>query len=246
MVSMIMKAIQYCMLITLMLLPDGTPSSAISSDDRSILFREDFNSLDNWKPFFFPKIRKHSTYTIEAAGQDHVLKAESSGTASAIVYKESFNVYDHPRVRWRWKVDSVYKKGDARTKEGDDYPIRVYVMFEYDPEQAGAFEKMKYGLARSIYGKYPPHSSLSYVWANRDESGKFLASPYTDRAKMVLLEKGAEKAGTWQEAEVNILEDYEQAFGKKPPARARLAVMNDSDNTGVSSVSYLDYIVISK
>lgn len=243
---MIMKAIQYCMLITLMLLPAGTPSSATASDYRNILFREDFNSLDSWIPFFFPKIRKHSTYTIEAAGQDHVLKAESSGTASAIVYKESFNVYEHPRVKWRWKVDSVYKKGDARTKEGDDYPIRVYVMFEYDPAQAGAFEKMKYGMARSIYGKYPPHSSLSYVWANRDESGKFLTSPYTDRAMMVLLEKGAEKAGTWQEAEVNILEDYEQSFGKKPPARARLAVMNDSDNTGESSVSYLDYIEIFK
>ena len=153
---------------------------------RNILFREDFASLDNWKPFFFPKIKKHSTYTIETNGQSHILKAESSGSASAIVYKDSFNVYEHPRVKWRWKVGNVYKKGDARTKEGDDYPIRVYIMFEYDPEQAGAFEKMKYGIARSIYGEYPPHSSLSYVWANKDEPGRFLASPYTNKAMMVL------------------------------------------------------------
>jgi hypothetical protein len=41
---------------------------------------------------------------------------------------------------------------------------------------------------------------------------------------MVLLEKGQQKVGIWQEEEINILEDYQQAFGEKPPARARIAV----------------------
>jgi len=234
------------MLIMLMLLPASMPSSALGSDGRDVLFREDFNSLDNWKPFFFPKKKKPSTYTIEKNGPEHVLRAESNASASAIVYKNSFNVYEHPRMKWRWKVGNVYKKGDARTKKGDDYPIRVYIMFEYDPEQAGAFEKMKYGLARSIYGEYPPHSSLSYVWANKDEPEKFLTSPYTDKAMMVLLEKGPQKVGAWQDEEINILDDYQQAFGVKPPARARMAIMNDSDNTGESSVSYMEYIEIFK
>ena len=243
---MILNAANFLLLIMLMLLPASMPSSALGSDERDTLFREDFNSLDSWKPFFFPKIQKHSTYTIETNGQSHILKAASSGSASAIVYKDPFNVYEHPRVKWRWKVGNVYKKGNVRTKEGDDYPIRVYIMFKYDPEQAGAFEKMKYGVARSIYGEYPPHSSLSYVWANKDEPGRFLTSPYTNKAMMVLLEKGAQKAGTWQDEEINILEDYQQAFGVKPPARARIAVMNDSDNTGESSVSYMKYIEIFK
>ena len=243
---MILNALRPLMLIMLMLLPADMPSSALGADSRDVLFREDFNSLDNWKPFFFPRIKKHSTYTIERNGSEHVLRAESSASASAIVYKDSFNIYEHPRVKWRWKVNNVYKNGDARTKKGDDYPIRVYIMFEYDPEQAGAFEKMKYGLARSIYGEYPPHSSLSYVWANKDEPEKFLTSPYTDKAMMVLLEKGPQKVGAWQDEEINILDDYQQAFGVKPPARARMAIMNDSDNTGESSVSYMEYIEIFK
>ena len=101
-------------------------------------------------------------------------------------------------------------------------------------------------MARSIYGEYPPHSSLSYVWANKDDPDRFLQSPYTNRAMMVLLEKVRQKVGTWQEEEINILEDYQQAFGEKPPARARIAVMNDSDNTGESAVSYMEYIEIFK
>jgi hypothetical protein len=210
----------------------------------NVFFREDFAGLDNWKPFYFPKIEKHSIYTIVRDKTHHYLKAESNASASAIVYKDFFNVHDYPNVKWRWKVEGVYKKGETKTKAGDDYPLRVYVMFGYDPERANVFEKMKYGFLKSIYGAYPPHSSLNYVWANREQAETIVISPYTDRSKMVLLQKGARKAGTWQDETVDIVEDYQKAFGKKPPTRARIAIMNDSDNTGESSVSYMEYIEV--
>jgi hypothetical protein len=44
--------------------------------------------------------------------------------------------------------------------------------------------------------------------------------------------------------EIDILTDYQRAFGTKPPARARIAIMNDSDNTGESSVSWMDHIEV--
>lgn len=211
----------------------------------AVLFHEDFATLDNWQPFTFPKIKKHSAYTVEQNDGRHVLKAESNASASAIVYKESFNVYEYPVARWRWRVENVYKKADATTKAGDDYPIRVYIMFEYDPDKAGIALKLQYGLAKTLYGVYPPHSSLNYVWASRKEAEPILTSPYTDRAKMVLLQQGAQDAGAWKDEEIDILEDYQKAFGAKPPPRARIAVMNDSDNTGESSVSYMEFIEVS-
>jgi hypothetical protein len=64
------------------------------------------------------------------------------------VSKDSFKVNDYPRVKWRWKVNNVYGKGDARIKSGDDYPMRIYVMFEYDPDKAGTFEKFNTGSRR--------------------------------------------------------------------------------------------------
>jgi hypothetical protein len=212
--------------------------------ERSVLFHEDFATLDNWKPFLFPKIKKHSVYTIQRDGESHYLKAESNASASAIVYKDSFKVYDYPRVQWRWKVNNVYVDGDARIKSGDDYPLRVYVMFEYDPDKAGMFEKIKYGIAKKMYGEYPPQSSLSYVWASKEEQGSIIVSPYTDRAMMVLLQKGVKNVGTWQDQEVNIVDDYQKAFGGKPPGRARIAIMNDSDDTGEQSISFMEYIEV--
>jgi hypothetical protein len=237
-----------CVLIALAttVLVLSSAAEILPAQEKGVLFREDFRTLDDWKPVYFPKIKNHSVYTVGNDNGRRYLKTESQASASAIMYKDSFSVSEYPRARWRWKVDNVYVKGDARTKEGDDYPIRVYVMFEYEPERAATFEKMKYGLAKQLYGEYPPHSSLSYVWANKDYQERTTKSPYTDRAMVVFLEKGRDKAGVWQEENVNILEDYRKAFGAGPPARARIAIMNDSDNTGESSVSYVEYLEVYK
>lgn len=219
-------------------------AQAAHTQDKAVLFHEDFATLDNWKLFLFPKIEKHTVYTIEKEGAHHYLKAESNASASAIMYKDMFNVYDFPRVKWRWKVNNLYEKSNARTKAGDDYPLRVYIMFEYDPERASTFEKLKYGFAKKKYGEYPPQSSLSYVWASREEAKTVFASPYTDQAMMVIVQQGAKNSGTWQDQEINIVDDYQRAFGVKPPLRARIAIMNDSDNTGEHSISFMEYLEV--
>lgn len=210
-----------------------------------VLFRDDFNSLENWRPVHFPKIRQHTVYTHESGENQGYLKAESNASASALLYKGAFNVYNHPKVRWRWRVDHVYRKGDVRTKAGDDYPLRIYVLFQYDPARATVFQQAAYAIARGIYGEYPPHSALNYIWANReDEKGLLVTNPYQGSAKMIALQGGAGRTGQWIEEQVHILDDYRKAFGTEPPPYASLGIMNDSDNTGESAVSFIDFIEV--
>ena len=218
-------------------------SAGTAAGEKHVLFREDFHSLENWKPLYFPKIKKHTTYTIVKKGNEHYLRAESNASASALTYKEKFNVYDYPGIRWRWKVDNTYVKGNPVMKSGDDYPVRVYVVFDYDSEKAGFFERLKNSLIEKLYGELP-HSSLNYVWSSKALKQNIVTSPYTDRVKIILLEKGGENIGTWRDEEINIIEDYRKAFGEPPPAVASLAIMNDSDNTGESSVSFLEYLEV--
>ncbi|MDD5170817.1 MAG: DUF3047 domain-containing protein [Syntrophales bacterium] len=209
-----------------------------------VLFRENFDSLAQWEPLTFPKIKTHSTYTVVQEGGKSVLKAESHASASAIVYRRTFNVYENPRIRWRWKVTELSDRGNPMEKSGDDYPLRIYVMFQYDPDKATLGERLIYGATKAIYGKYPPQSTLSYVWTGRDISERIFVSPYTDKAYMVVLEKGKERVGKWVEESVNVLADYRKAFGKDPPVIAGLAVMSDTDNTGESAVAYVDFIEV--
>jgi hypothetical protein len=214
-------------------------AAAAPAGERAVFISEKFASLDAWRPLTFPKIKEHSTYTAVKEGDLTFLKAESKASASGIVSKGTFDVRVYDRMSWRWKVDNVYEKGDATTKAGDDYPIRVFILFAYDPSRASFGQRLKYGTAKLLYGEYPPDSGLSYVWASREAEHGIYTNPFTDREKEVVLRAGKAGLGTWVAEEVNILEDYRKAFGTDPPAVAGVAVMNDSDNTGEAAVSYL-------
>jgi hypothetical protein len=214
--------------------------------EQEILFRENFDNLTQWEPLTFPKIKTHSTYTLVAQGGKSVLRAESHASASAIVCRRTFNIYENPRLRWRWKVAELADRGNPKDKTGDDYPIRVYVMFQYDPALASLGDRLIYKATKVFYGKYPPHSTLNYVWTGTKIPERFLVSPYTEKARIVILEKGRQRIGEWVEESVNVLDDYRKTFGKDPPATAGLAIMSDTDNTGTSAVAYLDFIEVGR
>lgn len=217
--------------------------AAVSAEN--ILFREDFNHIDNWEPLFFPKIKRHSSYAIESSPEGSHLRTESNASASALRYKHTFNVYDFPKIRWRWKVLNVYQKGNAESKDGDDYPARLYIIFKYAPENAGFFEDLKYRSAKLFYGEYPPHSAINYIWSSRNHNRKIIVNAYSEKA-MMIIKRGPSDIRTWQTETANIIDDYVEAFGEKPPSIASIAIMNDSDNTGEESVSFIDYIEIYK
>ena len=221
-------------------------ASTSSWAQQKILFRETFQNLDQWEPLTFPKIKTHSTYTLVREGGKNILKTESRASASAIVHRRIFNIYENPRLTWRWKVTQLSDLGNPKEKSGDDYPIRVYVMFQYDPARASVGERLTYGAMKAIYGKYPPHSTLNYVWTGKNIPDRFIVSPYTDKACMVILERGSGRVGQWVQESVNVLDDYRRVFGKDPPGLAALAVMSDSDNTQTGAVAYLDFIEAGK
>ena len=218
--------------------------SAAYSKKRDVLFRETFANLDNWEPVYFPKSERHSSYTIKSSYDETYLKTESLASSSGIISKTSFNVYDYPKATWRWKAENIYKNSNATDESGDDYPIRICIVFKYEPEKAKLLESMKYSTAKLLYGRYPPHSSLGYIWANREHEEKVIASVSTEKSKMIPLQMGSKNLGKWQTQDVNIIEDYKMAFGTNPPPIASIGIMNDSDDTGENAVSYVDFVEI--
>jgi hypothetical protein len=206
---------------------------------------EEFEDLEGWQNLTFPKIEKQSEYTLVREGNLTLLKAESNQSASGLLFTQKFNVYEWQNLSWRWKIDSIIEEGDGRNKEGDDYAIRIYVLFEYDPENAGRWQRTRYNLAKLLYGEYPPDSGLNYVWANRKWASSSIPNAHSDKSIMVAKDTGTSHAGEWVEHTVNILEDYTLLFNKNPPQTASIAVMADTDNTGSRSTAYIDYIRLS-
>jgi hypothetical protein len=191
-----------------------------------------------WKPLTFKNIDKHTVYSLVKDGDAVVVKAESQASASGLIREIKIDPREFPILQWRWKVGNVLKKGDVRRKEGDDYPARIYITFEYDPQKLSFLDRTKYGLVKAFYGQYPPLAALNYIWESQAPKGTLVPNPFTDRAMMIVVESGAEKLNQWMTEERDILEDYRKAFGEDPPMINGVAIMTDTDNTGESAVAY--------
>ncbi len=194
----------------------------------------------NWEPMTFKKIEKHTTYAWSK--KDKAIHAKSAAAASGLIRRVDASANDRPVLRWRWKVSGVLKNGDAKKKSGDDYPARLYVTFKYDKKKAGFGMRTKYGLAKALYGEYPPHAGINYIWANKLPRGESINNAYTDRVRMVAVRSGSEDAGRWVSEERDILEDYRRLFGEEPPQLAGIAIMTDTDNTGEKAEAWFSEI----
>ncbi len=199
-----------------------------------------------WEMRTFKAIPKTTTYSLVKESGTVVLRAESHSSYAALMKKVYIDPREFPIIKWRWKTNGIYVKGDASRKDGDDYAARLYVIFEYQPDKLSVWESMQYQAARLIYGEYPPTSAINYIWANRSPVGSVIPNAYTNRTMMFVLQSGTHRLNTWIEEQRNVYEDYLQAFRSEPPHITAIAIANDADNTGESSVSYFGDIELRK
>jgi hypothetical protein len=197
-----------------------------------------------WEPLTFPRVARHTRYTVVLEGERWVLRAESDAAASGLYRPLDLDPKVYRVLSWRWKVEGMLAKSDPRRKEGDDYIARVYVAFRYDPATASRWERSRFGAYRLLHGRYPPGLALSYVWESRLPVGTVLDNAYTGRAKIVVARSGAGEAGRWVTETRDIYEDYRRIAGGEPPRIVGVALMTDTDDTGERAVAYYDAITL--
>jgi hypothetical protein len=131
-------------------------------------------------------------------------------------------------------------------KEGDDYPARIYITFEYDRAKLSFFERIKFKAAKVLYGEYPLVGAINYIWESKASEGTMVPNSYTDRVIMIVVESGETKLNTWVQEERNILEDYKKAFGENPPFISGVAIMTYTDNTKESAITYYGDVIFKR
>ena len=197
-----------------------------------------------WEVLTFPRVPRHTRYTVVRDGAGWVLRAESDASASGLFRPLDLDPKVYRILSWRWKVEGVLARSDPRRREGDDYAARVYVAFRYDPDAATLWERSRYGAYRLLHGRYPPGLALNYVWESRLPVGTVLDNAYSDRAKIVVARSGAAEAGRWVTETRNVYEDYLRIVGVEPPRIVGVALMTDTDDTGERAVAYYDAITL--
>ncbi|MFH0344897.1 MAG: DUF3047 domain-containing protein [Chromatiales bacterium] len=197
----------------------------------------------DWEPLIFPKIARHTRYSLAEDNGMTVVKAVSEAAAAGLTRKIEIDLNKFPFIRWRWKVDNVVEESDVTSKEGDDYAARIYVTFAYEPDKVSFGKKLKYKAGRVILGQDIPIAAINYIWESKTPKDTLVDNAYTDFVKMIVIESGNEKVGQWVEEERNVYEDYKKAFGEEPPMISGVAIMTDTDNTGGSATAYYGDII---
>lgn len=230
-----------CWLLAVELLLAGSPSTHDSSSVLEVGRFSDSSpgSLlpDGWKPLAFKNIPRGTVYELVADGPAVVVKASSDASASGLIKEVRIDPSVFSVVQWRWKVENVLTRSDVTRKSGDDYPARLYITFEYDPQKVGLGKRLKYHAGRALFGDIPI-AALNYIWDSKTPVGTVVDNAYTDFAKMIVVQSGPAKVGQWVEESRNVYEDYKRAFAEEPPMINGVAIMTDTDNTKERATAY--------
>ena len=197
--------------------------SAASATDMIPIGRFAETGLQGWSSKIF---QGETSYRIVEDGGHQVLEANSRAAASGLVFETEYDPRELPILTWRWKVADIIAGGDSRTKAGDDYAARIYVVFPH--------------------WFFPKTRTLNYIWANRLPRESVQANAFTGNAMMIAVESGTEKIGEWLTERRDIVADFRRAFGEDPPRVGAIAIMTDTDNTGTAAMAWYGDITASR
>ncbi|MGE4169383.1 MAG: DUF3047 domain-containing protein [Candidatus Margulisiibacteriota bacterium] len=194
--------------------------------------------LSEWQPVTFRRIPKPTQFLVQPDGS-LLIRAEKSG-ASGLTHKTAFEVHQTPLFSWDWRVEQVFEHGELGKEKSNDAPLRVVVIFDYDPKAATLLERWMYGVYHKVYHRYPPFRSLNYVWGNGPETLGLMTDNQPLKTRVFILKTGPSK--TWDSRTIDIEADYQKAFGRKAPRFARIGLMSNGDNTGETAISFVRHL----
>ncbi|MBU2510711.1 DUF3047 domain-containing protein [bacterium] len=201
----------------LIVLVSGLLQASIAFGEETVFIGQFSKSdLKDWE---IKEFKDKNTYSIVSVEGKTVLKTESNGTASAFYKTVEIDLKRTPYLNWSWKVENIFPDLDEQTKDGDDFPARVYVVVS----SGFAFWKTK---------------AINYVWSSNNPVGDYWPNPFTNNVIMVPLQSGVDKINTWTKEKRNVREDLIEFLGIEALTLDGVAVMTDTDNSNGKAVAY--------
>lgn len=191
--------------------------------ERLIVGHFSAGDLGDWQSRAF---QGETDYRISETSGNLALRAVSDGQASGLYREIHINLTETPYIRWSWKIDNILEGIDERTRDGDDFPARVYVV-----ASGGAL--------------FWRTRSLVYVWSSHQPVDSLWQNPYTGNARHIAVRSGPEQTGRWLEESRNLREDWERAFGDSIDGIDAVAIMTDTDNSGLAASAWYGDIMFS-
>ena len=167
-----------------------------------------------------------TSYTVGSNENGNFLKAVADNAASGLGKKIKIDLNKTPFINITWKIERDLRGIKETTKKGHDYAARIFAI-------------KKTGVTPLS------NRAINYVFSSNSEVGENRPSPYTKKSIDNVLATTKNNFNEWVTVKANVKEDFKQFHDLDVNELDGLAIMADTDNSKMKSISYFQNIYFS-
>ena len=167
-----------------------------------------------------------TVYSIGSNDNGNFLKAIADNAASGLGKQMKIDLNKTPFINITWKIEKDLKGIKENTKKGHDYAARVFAI-----KKTGATPLS--------------NRAINYVFSSNSGVGENRPSPYTKKSIDNVLASTKDKLNEWVTVKSNVKKDFKKFHNLDVNELDGLAIMADTDNSKMKSISYFQNIYFS-
>ena len=186
-------------------------------------------SEDELKTIKVRKVRNAKAKTIYTVGKNekgNYLKAEANNAASGLGKEIKINLNATPILNITWKVEKDLSGINEQTKKGHDFAARIFVI-----KKTGATPLS--------------NRAINYVFSSNNDIDHTHPNPYTNKSVDYVLSTTKKNLNEWVTVKANVKEHFKKFHNLDVNELNGVAIMADTDNSKLNSISYYQNIYFS-
>ena len=176
------------------------------------------------------KVRGADNKTIYSVGKNengNFLKSEANNAATGLGKEIIIDLNKTPFINITWKIEQDLNGIKENSKKGHDYAARVFVI-----KKTGATPLS--------------NRAINYVFSSNNDIGLNWPSPYTKKSIDNVLASTKKNMNEWVTVKANVKEDFKRFHNLDVKELNGVAIMSDTDNSKMKSISYYQNIYFSE
>ena len=165
-------------------------------------------------------------YSVGSNDNGNYLKAVADNAASGLGKEVKIDLNKTPFINITWKIEKDLSGILENTKKGHDFAARVFVI-----KKTGATPLS--------------NRAINYVFSSNNDIGFNSPSPYTKKSIDNVLATTKVNLNEWVTVKSNVKEDFKRFHNLDVVQLDGLAIMSDTDNSKMKSITYYQNIYFS-
>ena len=173
------------------------------------------------------KIKGETSWSLGSNEKGNFIRSEAEGVGSFLAKETFVDLNKTPFLNITWKVEKNLPGIVENSKKGHDYAARVLV-------------------AKKTGSTALSNRAMNYVFSSNHNINDNWQSPFTKKSVDYILSTTKQNFSEWVTVKVNVKQHFKKFHNLEIDKIDAIALMTDTDNTGLKAIAYFQNIYFSK